>query len=100
MHYLRRANSSLAVFSIIIFLLSILMVPAAMALPSSAGTEIEPLEARTVDNKVEVTPRPRSKLHRVFTDWIGGNKARIVAEATQPHIKRWHGRRKYRGVHH
>ena len=102
MHYRGRLNSILAALSIIIFVFTVAVVPATFALPSTAGgvgLEIRGMETRaTIDNNVDATPP--SRLRRLFSEWIGGNRARIVAETTKPHIKRWTGRRKYRGVHH
>lgn len=102
MHYRGRLNAILAAVSIIIFVLAVAIVPTTFAIPSTtagAGLEIRGIEARAiVDNNVDITPP--SRLRRLFGDWIHGNRARIVAETTNPHIKRWTGRRKYRGVHH
>src|SRR5271170_4242276 len=97
MHYLGRPTSSLAILvSIIIFVTSIFSIVPARAMPFSAGTKIGLVKKSTIDNEIT----PRSILTRIFNDWIGGNRAQIVADVTYPHIKRWHGRKKYRGVHH
>jgi hypothetical protein len=95
-----RVNYFLGCIGIIILVLSILTVPMTLALPSS--TEIRPIEIPTdytEDNDAWVSPR--SKLGRFFSEWVGGgNRAQMVAEVSKPHIKRWHNRRRYRGVHH
>jgi hypothetical protein len=92
-----RVSYFLGCIGIIILVLSILTVPMTLALPSS--TEIRSIEIPTEDNDAWVSPR--SKLGRFFSEWVGGgNRAQMVAEVSKPHIKRWHNRRRYRGVHH
>ena len=91
-----RVSYFLGCIGIIILVLSILTVPMTLALPSS--TEIRSIEIPE-DNDTWVSPR--SKLGRFFSEWVGGgNRAQMVAEVSKPHIKRWHHRRRYRGVHH
>ena len=103
MHYRGRADVALASFTTVLILifLSIFLIRSTVALPSSAALEIRMFDKGSTDitdnARVNVPP---SRLHRVFNDWIGVNRARTVAEVTHPHIKRWHGRKRYRGVHH
>jgi len=95
------ALASFTTILILIFM-SIFLIRSTVALPSSAALAIRMFDkgsTDTTDNAAGVNAPP-SRLHRVFNDWIGGNRARMVAEVTHPHIKRWHGRKRYRGVHH
>ena len=96
MFTLRRFSNVLTCISFVVFVLSILISPSTAALPNPA---MEITSHREMDdNNVEVTPF--SRLHRIFDDWMGGNRVRMVAEVTKPHIRRWHHRRRFRGVHH
>src|SRR2546430_6690940 len=82
----RRFNHVLMCISFVVFVLSILIIPSTTELPNPA---MEITSHREIDdNNVEVTPL--SRLHRIFDDWMVGNRVRMVAEVSKPHIRRWH----------
>lgn len=93
-----RLDHVLKCIGLMIFLLTVLDTPSTTASPAPAAMELISLGGPLENSKIENAPP--SRLHRIFDDWIGGNKVRMVAEVTKPHIKRWHHRRRYRGVHH
>jgi hypothetical protein len=95
MHYRSRLDHALACAAVIILLLSILVVPATIALPISGTNEKLAFEKRFT----EETPT-RSIFARIFDEWAGSqSRVQVIADMSKPHIKRW-SRKRYRGVHH
>jgi hypothetical protein len=83
--------------------LTFLLLSISVVLPTVAIPVREIGTPRTIDNPTASTPRTSVSMWvELLGDWVGfgGNRARLVAEMARPHIKRWHGRKKYRGVHH
>jgi hypothetical protein len=97
MRYHGRLNSFIVCFVAIVYLIAMVIPPTA-ALPPPTSLEIsDSLEIKRVDTH-EITPR--SKLRQQLSNWLSGSRVRMVAEISKPHIKQWHIRKRYRGVHH
>lgn len=84
-------------------MLLLLSIFAAIPIVAAPVGEIIVPRSHTIGSPTAITARASQStwMELLLSDWVGGSKARLVVDiAARSHIKRWRGRRKYRGVRH